>query len=492
MDFLLSPLSHLVFIVTGQHVHPEQLIFLISLILSFIGSYIYKHYVQTSRISFENQLVISSLFGAWIFYLNWGWFIWIPVLDVVVSYLLVRFISPSSSHRYVFVFSMLVLALCHLRTLYLFVFYTPDDASGDYTGTMMVITQRITSLSFSIADGFSNRHDLLSDNQKKHAVRKIPSFTEYFSYSFCFLGIIAGPLVFYNHFMEHMRPKRDEDGKPVSSPSSIVAVTTKWCMGLIFIAVFWIGGEYLPPTLSMDPQYISTTPLWRRMFYVYFSMFVARSKYYGVWLICDAINNEAGIGFNGYTANGKPKWDLISNINIPNIEFATGLKTYIDNWNIMTVQWIRLISYDRLQPKYRTLGSFILSAFWHGFLPGYYMMFLTAHIFLLVQRKVRRAIRPKFQNSSKSRFFYEVVTFLATQMAIGYSVVPFVLLEWNGSFQFYKSMWFCGHVIGFAMLLLVPASRSQSAKSKTDQSEQSNGKKQVLIGSNGSNHHHQD
>lgn len=34
----------------------------------------------------------------------------------------------------------------------------------------------------------------------------------------------------------------------------------------------------------------------------------------------DAINNAAGFGFNGYDSDGSPRWDLISNLRILNIE----------------------------------------------------------------------------------------------------------------------------------------------------------------------------
>lgn len=39
-----------------------------------------------------------------------------------------------------------------------------------------------------------------------------------------------------------------------------------------------------------------------------------RFKYYFAWLMADAVCNMSGLGFNGYDADGSPKWDLISNI----------------------------------------------------------------------------------------------------------------------------------------------------------------------------------
>lgn len=37
----------------------------------------------------------------------------------------------------------------------------------------------------------------------------------------------------------------------------------------------------------------------------------------------DAVNNAAGYGFLGIDENGKPSWDLVSNLNIVGIEVTS-------------------------------------------------------------------------------------------------------------------------------------------------------------------------
>lgn len=59
------------------------------------------------------------------------------------------------------------------------------------------------------------------------------------------------------------------------------------------------------------------------------------------------------------------------------LKTSTSMKTVFDNWNIQTQVWLRRIAYDRLSTG-KTLGVFVLSAFWHGFYPGYYMTFVLA------------------------------------------------------------------------------------------------------------------
>jgi hypothetical protein len=63
-----------------------------------------------------------------------------------------------------------------------------------------------------------------------------------------------------------------------------------------------------------------------------------------------------------------------------NISFqgATSPKMYLDNWNIQTAVWLRLVCYDRI-PVMKKFATFFLSAMWHGCYPGYYFTFIFAN-----------------------------------------------------------------------------------------------------------------
>ena len=45
-----------------------------------------------------------------------------------------------------------------------------------------------------------------------------------------------------------------------------------------------------------------------------------RLKYYIAWTLADVVNNASGFGFNGYDTNGNPKWDLVTNVRILDLE----------------------------------------------------------------------------------------------------------------------------------------------------------------------------
>lgn len=81
----------------------------------------------------------------------------------------------------------------------------------------MIITQKVTSLAFSIHDGISRAESELSKTQKLYAVKKIPSALEYFSYTLQFPTLMAGPALFYKDYIDFI------DGKsllPTPTPVS--------------------------------------------------------------------------------------------------------------------------------------------------------------------------------------------------------------------------------------------------------------------------------
>lgn len=66
----------------------------------------------------------------------------------------------------------------------------------------MIITQKVTSLAFSIHDGLVRSEKDLTKNQKLYAVYKLPSALEYFSYVLHFQAIMAGPALFYKEYID--------------------------------------------------------------------------------------------------------------------------------------------------------------------------------------------------------------------------------------------------------------------------------------------------
>lgn len=100
--------------------------------------------------------------------------------------------------RMVFVVAMGYLMCVHLHRLY----YDYGSPTIDITAPLMIITQKVTTLAFSIHDGMSRPESELTASQSYHAVRKLPSLLEYFAYCLHFQSLLAGPIVLYKDYIE--------------------------------------------------------------------------------------------------------------------------------------------------------------------------------------------------------------------------------------------------------------------------------------------------
>ena len=69
-------------------------------------------------------------------------------------------------------------------------------------------------------------------------------------------------------------------------------------------------------------------------------------------------------------------------------QLGTSFRDCINNWNIGTNLWLRMVVYERVPKNYGTVFTFALSALWHGFYPGYYMTFASGALIVMAARKV--------------------------------------------------------------------------------------------------------
>ena len=113
--------------------------------------------------------------------------------------------------------------------------------------------------------------------------------------------------------------------------------------------------------------------------------FTTRTKYYAVWALSEGACILSGIGYNGINPKtGRVDWDRLQNVSPWGVEFAQNSRAYLGYWNINTNNWLRSYIYLRVTPKGKkpgfraSMATFVTSAFWHGFEPGYYLTFILA------------------------------------------------------------------------------------------------------------------
>ncbi|KAG9339354.1 hypothetical protein JZ751_023746 [Albula glossodonta] len=424
----------------------DQVNFLACQVFAVGAAFWFRLYLSPQHASTVVRHAIATLLGAFFLIFCFGWYSMHIFILVFACYWIMLNASIHNIHRYTMIVAMGYLTICQISRVFIFSY---GILSTDFSGPLMIITQKTTTLAFQVHDGIGRKDDELTAEQRRLAVRTRPSLLQYLSYQLNFLSVLVGPCSDYRDYLQfiagtHIQSRQAESGRRTggagwgAEPSPVGAVTHKLGICAICLFLFMTLTKSFPIAYNTDAHFISHASFPMRLIYAFFSIQAARPKFYFAWTLADAINNAAGYGLSGVDANGRASWDLISNLNIWEIETATSFKMFIDNWNIQTGVWLKRVCYDRA-PRYRTALTFVLSALWHGVYPGYYFTFLTAIPITLAARAVRKNFRQYFLCSASVKLGYDMLTWLATQLAICYTVMPFLLLAVEPTLSYYSS-----------------------------------------------------
>ncbi|XP_015431977.1 PREDICTED: lysophospholipid acyltransferase 1 isoform X2 [Dufourea novaeangliae] len=382
-----------------------------------------------------------------------------------LCYIVMRTQNPRNLQRIVLTTALFYLSCVHYhRQIYNYGSYTLD-----ITGPLMVITQKVTSLAYSIHDGLTRREEELTPTQRHQAVKMMPSTLEYFSYVFHFQALMAGPVILYRDYMDFIQGQNLAGAKPLTGcdmnsgcyseivlePSPALVVVKKVIVSLLCAVMFVTFIPSYPIQKLKEEDFLENTNMFQKMWYLTVLTMLARFKYYHAWIFADAICNNSGLGYNGQDENGKPKWDLYSNVDVYGFEMSLSLRDSIEHWNKGTNRWLRSVVYERVKHN-KLIFTYALSALWHGFYPGYYLTFANGAFFTLVSRVGRRNIRPHFLGSKNKKFLYDALTFTATRILMPYITLSFILLEFVPSIRLYLYIYLIPHIVGLAIIIIAP------------------------------------
>ena len=188
-------------------------------------------------------------------------------------------------------------------------------------------------------------------------------------------------------------------------PRSGTPAAMKAFAGLLWIALFVKLSTWYTVELLTGDQYL-TYSLPYRIWLLHMFGVTTRTKYYGVWALTEGACILSGLGYKGIDPRtGRVQWDRLQNVNPWGVEAAQNTRAYLENWNVNTNHWLRHYIYLRVTPKGRkpgfraSMATFVTSAFWHGFYPGYYLTFVLASLLQTVAKSKEK----RFQFPSSHR-----------------------------------------------------------------------------------------
>jgi len=284
----------------------------------------------------------------------------------------------------VFLFCFSYLSYVHIYRMY----YDWMGWSQDYSTMQMVLTCKLTALAYNYQDGAvlvrrKKEEEPLSATeleQEKYAVAKMPSLLEYYSYLAFFGSFLVGPVFEYTDYIRFIKREKEF----VFIPTPVARSLQLMLQSILCICGFLFLFRYFHYAHIRESDW-GLHPYWYRILYLNFAMIGCKLRYYTGFKFGEAGNVASGFGYQGIKKDGSVDWDRARGVHIRLSEFAATTKQTIDNWNISVSLWLRRYIYSRLagRESSRLLKSFaqhltmIVSAFWHGFYPSYYVTFFA-------------------------------------------------------------------------------------------------------------------
>jgi lysophospholipid acyltransferase len=454
---------------TGASIDELKLIF--SFILSYPLAAVVKR-LPDSKPWQKNVFIISVT----IFYLLGLFSLWdglrTILYDAVAAYAIAYYIDGSLMPWIAFVVLMGHMSVSHIARELL-----ADPSVVDITGAQMVLVMKLTAFCWNVHDG-RLKPELATDAQKERAIYTMPSFLDYAGYVFYFPSFMIGPAFDYVDYRRYLDttmfdatpsgPAAPPNKKGRRIPRSGTPALIKALTGAVWLVLYLqLGPKYNPETVLSDKYMNYHLP--RRVWQLYMLGIVSRTKYYGVWTLTEGACILSGLGYNGVDPTTKKvKWDKLENVNPWTIESAQNSRAYLEGWNKNTNNWLRNYVYLRVTPRGKkpgfraSLATFVTSALWHGFSPGYYLTFVLAAFIQTVAKNFRRYLRPFFltpdgKSPTSNKKYYDAVCWVVTQFAFCFTTAPFVLLSFSGSLRVWARVYFyC--VVGVAASLAFFAS----------------------------------
>ncbi|XP_069341329.1 ghrelin O-acyltransferase [Eulemur rufifrons] len=330
--------------------------------------------------------------------------VFIPALCAVA---LLCSLSPQEVHRWAFFFQMSWQTLCHLGLHYT-EYYLQEPPSVRFCITLsslMLLTQRVTSLSLDICEGkveATSGGNKSRSSLSEHLGKALP----YFSYLLFFPALLGGPLCSFQRFQAR-----------VQGSISLCPRHSFWA--LTWRAVQILGLECLKVGMRTVVGAGAGLTDCRQLECVYVMWATAglfKLTYYSQWILDDSVLHAAGFGSEAGQSPGEGGY--VPDADIWTLETTHRISLFTRKWNQSTARWLRrlVFQHSRVWPL---LQTFAFSAWWHGLHPGQVFGFLCWAVMVEADYLIH-AFANLFIKSWPARLLYRTLTWAHTQLIIAY------------------------------------------------------------------------
>jgi hypothetical protein len=448
----------------------DQVLYVLCLLLAYpLGMIFHAIPNKTAKHAFSllfGLLFAQNVFGA-------GWFHSFFSAGVVYVWLALCSLVPALGkyrHWFVWVWMMGYMTVSHLHRQYTrYMLYELD-----FTGAQMILTIKMTSLAVNFFDGAEDKvrmeREMGKDKEgNKSATRlyrrrlaksidTLPNPLEFFGYVFNFCSYLAGPAFEYREYLDSITGDKYIDGK--HPQGRVLASLGKLGFGLAILALKIVFGGAYPLEDIYSQKWAVEAPMLQRIAHAWICIAFVRFQYYFAWLVAEGGAVMAGFGYEPRTKT----WNGVQNMDVLGFELCPSISAGAKAWNKCTQNWLGSYVFTRTPRGASMWITYFVSAFWHGFYPGYYLFFLSVPLGQNLDKAMTARVKPHMFLDKKCtkvkpgmevvRAIYKYASFVFVSLSLNYLSSVFVVMSWEHAITVWSSFAFGGHIF-FAVALAV-------------------------------------
>ncbi|XP_029440139.1 lysophospholipid acyltransferase 7 [Rhinatrema bivittatum] len=338
----------------------------------------------------------------------------------------------------------------------------------------LLLTLKMVSLANEMQEYYKLKRQDMSSFRKHSAVgviTGIPGLRDIFCYSYCYVGLMTGPFFrykTYHDWLQQLDPPIIPSWRPLLLRLRPVPV---------FGGLFLLVSHFFPLAyVQMDEFY--EQPFLYRLFYMVPTFFVFRMRFYVAWIFAECSCMAAAFGAYPAVAKSRPgggptveyanaerspegerlaleyDYETIRNIDCYGTDFCVKVKDGLRYWNMSVQWWLAQYIYKTAPTRsyiFRNAWTMLISAYWHGIHPGYYLSFLTIPLCLAAEGAMEAGLRCRL--SGTGQLVFDWVQWFLKMRAYDYMCMGFVQLTLADTLRYWSSIYYCVHLLAVGLLL---------------------------------------
>ncbi len=177
------------------------------------------------------------------------------------------------------------------------------------------------------------------------------------------------------------------EGHYKSVPSTLKPGLIRFANACMCIVTGSILAQFVDEKFMLTDEFIQGYSIPEKLLYQFVTVKLTMQTYLVGWCLMECGPIAAGLSFNGYDEETKEaKHDRVQSCVIWKLETSYRIKDFLANWNISAHMWLKYYIFLRMLPNDKkgsgqaaaALTTFVISAIWHGFYPGFFVFFIGA------------------------------------------------------------------------------------------------------------------